>query len=311
MAYVAFDLDNTLGFFELTNPLAYLWSAEFLDNPEQAKPNHPLRLSTKLKAKLKRARDRFVDSLLADRHLLNLVLRPNLDAIMEPLVTAWRAGKVRTVIMYSNTSVSYSVELAKALIERKYNVPGMFRLLADHWHPSRTADRPATPPPRGEYVEPLKTITTLERLFRESIGTGGRLAKAGPKQIPLTSIMFVDDRIPKHHLEAQEAGGLTYLVPSRFVPKATVAQRQRIFLLAIEAMNRAGLMVDDEYLDSGFCYRDIPYDWTRIQKVRGAFDLFEWVWGEIQAVRTPRAAWKPDTEVLAATTREFLGRFTD
>lgn len=309
MAYVAFDLDNTLGFFEFTNPLAYLWSPEFLNNPEQSKSNHSLRLSTKLKAKLKRARDRFVESLLADHHLLQLVLRPNLDAILEPLVASWRAGKVRAVIMYSNTSVSYSLELAKALIEHKYNVPGMFHLLADHWHPSRTADRPTTPS-RGEYVEPLKTITTLERLFRESIGTGGRLAKAGPKHIPLQSILFVDDRQPKHALEAQESGGLTYLVPSRFVPKATVAQRRRILLLAIEAINRAGLMVDDEYLDSGFCYRDIPYDWTRTKKVRGAPQLFEWVWDEIHAVRTPRVAWQPDTDHLAATTRDFLGQFS-
>lgn len=305
MAYVAFDLDNTLGFFELTNPLAYLWSPEFLNNPEQRRPNLTLRLSSKLKGKLKKARDRFAESLLADEALLHLVLRANLDAVMLPLVAAWRAGKIAAVIIYSNTSVAYSTELAKDLIERKYNVPGMFSLLADHWHPSRTADRPATPPAAGTYVEPQKTIATLERLFHEA-----KLSKGKVKQIPLANILFVDDRQPKHMLEAQEPLGLTYLVPTRFIPKVTGPQRRRILLLAIEAMNRAGLMTNEEYLDSGFCYRDIPYDWTRVKKIKGFPDLFQWTWDEIQAVKTLRSPWKPDTEALTATTREFLSQFS-
>jgi len=140
MAYVAFDLDNTLGFFELTNPLAFLWSPDFLENPEQSAVNQRLEISSKLNTKLKRARATFADSLLNDSDLLSLVIRPNIDAILVPLLK--NKKKLKAVIIYSNTGVTYSMELAKYLIEKKFRAPGLISLMADHWHPLRVADRP-------------------------------------------------------------------------------------------------------------------------------------------------------------------------
>ena len=88
MAYVAFDLDATLGFFELTNPFAHFWSPNYLENPEQSAVNKRLDISPRLKAKLARVRTTFANSLLRNPHLLDIVLRPNLDAILTQLLAA-------------------------------------------------------------------------------------------------------------------------------------------------------------------------------------------------------------------------------
>ena len=321
--YVAFDLDNTLGFFELTNPLAYLWSPEFLRNPEQSAPNSPLQISKKLSVKLQKARKTFVKLLAKKEELLWLVLRPNLGALMEPLVAAWRAGRIKAVVIYSNTSVSYSMELGAALIEEAFGAPGLFRLAADHWSPLRAADRIAPPAvPTGNptaYVEPLKTVETLRVLLRKAVAgaSGGKSAStsrsasaSAVRPIPLKKVMFVDDRRPKHALAAQEAEGLTYLVPSHYRPAGAavpLVARQHIFALALEAMDRAGLLHDKEYLESGFCSRDIPHSWTKIHPVRGLNDLLQWVWGEIASVRLGREGWKEDTAELVAAALEFFG----
>jgi hypothetical protein len=142
MAYVAFDLDATLGFFEITNPLAFLWSPDWLENPEQSALNGRLTLSHGLRVKLSRARIAFANALFANKELLNIVLRPNLDAFFPHLIQAKKAKKVKSIIIYSNTSVTYSMELAKALIEKKFRAPRLFSLMADHWNPLRSADRP-------------------------------------------------------------------------------------------------------------------------------------------------------------------------
>jgi len=97
MAYVAFDLDNTLGFFELTNPLAFLWSPDFLENPEQSAINHRLEISTSLNNKLKKARTTFANSLLEDSSILSIIIRPNIDAIITPLL---KKNNLKTMIIY-------------------------------------------------------------------------------------------------------------------------------------------------------------------------------------------------------------------
>jgi hypothetical protein len=311
-AYVAFDLDNTLGFFELTNPLAYLWSPEYLSNPEQSAPNAPLEVSARLLAKLRRARDYFAMTLAGKEELLWIVLRPNLWAIMDPLVRAKRAGNLGAVVIYSNTGVSYSVELGKDLIERVWRVPGLIRVTADHWSPLRTADRVDPPSANAEdYVEPLKTIDTLQTLFRKATrgNSSVRRSRKAHAPIPLQRILFVDDRSQKHALSAQEEGGLTYLVPTRYVPAAAdvpVVARQHLFAMALEAMDRAGLLRDKEYLESGFCHRDIPHSVTKLERIRGFADLFTWVWEEMQSVRLPRKGWEDDGAALAAAAKRFF-----
>lgn len=290
MAHVAFDLDNTLGFFELTNPLAYFWSPELIENPEQSRVNGPVEISHKLRKKLSRARVHFANAILADRQLLFMILRPNIGVILQPLLKAWRAGDVAAVIIYSNTGVTYSMELAEYLIERHWRTP-LFDLAADHWHPLREADHPKRPPP-NRYVEPLKTIETLKKLFR---------AATGARRGPLTeSIVFVDDRQPKHKLAEQESEGLSYVVPTSYFPRVSAELRKRILGYAVQALDRERLLGNPEYLQSPFCYRNIPYDFTKIHELRGFPDLFNYVSGQVLRVDAPRIPWRDDTMTLSA-----------
>ena len=297
MAYVAFDLDATLGFFEITNPLAFLWSPDWLENPEQSALNGRLTLSHGLRVKLSRARIAFANALFANKELLDIVLRPNLDAFFPKLVEAKRTKRVKSIIIYSNTSVTYSMELAKMLIEKKFRAPRVFSLMADHWSPLRDADRPRVDP--GRYVQPEKTITTLKVLFR-------RATKSSTADVSPDKIMFMDDRHPKHKLEAQEKEGLKYIVPSAFYPQFTERQKKKIIFLALKALDEQGVISDSDYLSSGFCNRVIPYNNGMRHTVSGFVDLFKYVWDRMVAVECPDRPWVPDTAELEAQVDEFL-----
>ena len=287
MAYIAFDLDSTLGFFELTNAFAFLWSPDFLENPEQSAPNAHLEISAKLNRKLAKARQTFAANLLKDPDLLSTVLRSNIDDMILPILQAKK--DVKAVIIYSNTGVTYSMELAKYLIEHKYRSPGLIALMADHWHPLRVADRPRYVP-EGRYVQPEKTIKTLQVLFRSVTGVAP----------PPSAILFVDDRTPKHTLEAQEAEGLTYIVPKPFVPTISAYNRKRLLFMAFESLQVSGVL-DKEYLDSGFCNRSIPYDNTKQLTVRGFPALLKFVWGQIMNVGDK--TWTDDKDLKAHITK--------
>jgi hypothetical protein len=295
MAYVAFDLDNTLGFFEITNKFAFLWSPSFLDNPEHSIVNRPLNLPSSLSQQLKRARQIFVDKLLEDKDILNTIIRPNIDSLILPLLEAKKKGKLKTIIIYSNTGVSYSLELAKAILEKKYGTE-IFSLLADHWHPLRAADHKDHRP--GHYVEPYKTIQTLTLLFKS--------ATKEKANIPYKNILFVDDRMPKHTLQVQEVEGLTYLVPTHFVPKITHLQKDYLLFLAWMSLEEAGLLRNPDYFRSGFCTRNIPYEITKVYTIRGFPDLLAYVFQSVEHVKGSVRAWVPDTASLKAKMTRFL-----
>lgn len=298
MAYIAFDLDNTLGFFELTNPLAFLWSPDFLENPEQSAHNVSLEINAKLKLKLKNARSIFAKYLLNDPEFLDIILRPNLDVVFSQIINAKDAGRVKAIIIYSNTGVTYSMELAKELIEQKYNSPDLINLMADHWHPLRVADRPRYIP-EGRYVQPEKTIKTLKLLFNKATGRRG--------VPPTNKIMFMDDRTPKHKLQEQEADGLTYIVPKAFFPEVRIYHKKALLFLALESMQRAGLLSDASYLSSGFCHRQIrSHGNKQVYFLDGFPSLYKYVWNEMYRVEGVNTPWIPDTISLNAELARFL-----
>ena len=294
MACVAFDLDCTLGFFEIVNPLANLWSTDHLTNPEQSRNNSRLRISVTLRQKLQRARETFAQSLLKDLSILKTVLRSNLDALFLPLLEAKRARLLKTIIIYSNTSSNYSVQLAKYLIESIYQT-NVFSLEANHWHPLRAAD--FVNQKNGKYVEPYKTMETLQKLFKKA------LHQKAP--IPAKNILFVDDRIPKHRLEENEAEGLTYIVPTPYAPAVTAEQRDYILFLAFNALVSQGLTKNAEYLNSGFCNRNIPYDYTKIHRIDGLTPLLEYVRKSMDDA-SDGSTWVSDTRKLSSEVRAFL-----
>ena len=289
MAHVAFDLDRTLGFFEIVSPLAFLWSKEFLSNPEQSAVNSALRISKKLELQLTKARESFARSLLGEPALLFTVLRPDLSEMINPLL---RAKCFKTAIIYSNTGVSYSVELAKFIIEKQYKAPNFFSLTADHWHPLRDEDR------TDKFTEPKKTIGTLQKLFRR--------ATHARKDVPIKNIMFVDDRTPKHDLTAQEKDGLVYMHLLPYVPSVTDKQRDQLLFLAVAALDKHGLLRYTEYLQSPFCYRNIPYEYTKQHPIRGFRELLSFVKASMYHVEADKTNWEKGLPYIRETMRDYL-----
>ena len=289
MAYVAFDLDRTLGFFECISPLAFLWSKDFLFNPEHLRVNQNIRISRKLDTQLARARETFARSLLADPDLFYRVIRPDLGEIITPLR---KPNVLKAAIIYSNTGVSYSVELAKFLIEMKYKVPVFFSLTADNWHPLRTDDF------IDKYTEPKKTIGTLQKLFRR--------AAARRTDIPLKNILFVDDRIPKHDLAAQEKDGLTYMNITPYVPSISNKQLDEILFLAVAALDKHGLLRSSEYLDSPFCNRNVPYDHTKQFSIHGFRELLSFVKQSMYHAKDKPTNWRRGTPYIKKVLSTYL-----
>jgi len=297
MTYVAFDLDNTLGYFETVGPLAYFFSPEFLSNVEERVGNR-LQLSSALIAKLADVRKNFALSLLKHPELLKKVLRPNIDVLIKPILKAKRSKPV-TVIIYSNTGNSFSTHLAKALIETKFKCPGLFSLIADVFHPLRAPETtPATPGENG-FLNPEKTVPVLMRLLQEG---ARRQTRGFQRYAPIhpESVAFVDDRTPIHRIAEAVPHGLTYIKPSPFAPKQTT-QRRDILALALEAMDGAGLLSNDEYLASGICHRRIGN-----KVIRGFPDLFSYVWEAMNESHIRPRTWVDDTFTLESQMRGFF-----
>lgn len=293
-AYAAFDLDLTLGCFEYIYIFAYLWSPEFLENPEMGEPNPPLKLSKRLEAKLQKARSRFAHHVLADPELLELVLRPNLDALIRPLLVLKRAGVLKAAVIYSNTNVNYTMEFAKILIERRYRAPGFFSMLVDQWHPIREDDVA-----RGEAGDPVKQMATLEKIFRRAVGEPRR-------KIRPADVVFVDDREPKHLVAEAESEGLTYIKVMPFCKKLTEPQRDRLLLLAFTSLQEAGVFETEEYMNSGFCHRNIPYDNGKIHRVNGFESLMDWITRSLKARMDLNVRWVDDTLAIDAAMGAFV-----
>jgi hypothetical protein len=289
MAFVAFDLDNTLGYFEAVGPLAFFMSPEFLQNPEEL-PTNPLKISKRLEGTLRIVRREFAAELLKRPDIIHAVLRPNLDALIKPILR-----KKMTVIIYSNTGNSFSTHLAKEMIERKYKSPGLIKLIADVFHPLRKPET-TNAGPRG-FMNPDKTFPVLERLLQEA---ANRHESLHPDRI-----VFVDDKTPMHSISNMTSHGLTYIKPTPYVPKLTKKTRQEILQIALGVMDKAGLLSDNEYLTSAFCFRRIQ----RIEGVvvlRGFPDLFSYVWKTMNQTYYPPSTWEDDTVTLESGMRRFL-----
>ena len=298
-AYAGFDVDMTLGFFELTNPLALFWSPELLENGATENGHPPL--SARLRARLAAARKHFADYLLNFPELLVFVLRPNISVLLIPLLKLRQAKKLKAVVLYSNTGVTYSLELAKQLLEGLFHVYGLIGAAADIWHPFRVADEVP------ETDEPLKRFETLVRLLRAASSK-----KSGPT-LPISpeQVVFVDDRQPRHALAAEEAHGLTYIVPTPFFSHPSKDAKKEILALALLALEGQGLLENEEYLSSPFCNRIVASAKTSRQKeIHGFESLKKLVEEELErGVGRYAGKWQDDTAELSAAMDAFVAKF--
>jgi len=288
MALVAFDLDNTLGFFYHIGIWADFFSVDTIENTFNRKINPGLRLSTSLKTKLRRAEALYIKKLLKSPKILKTILRPNLGEFIKPL----RETK-GTVVIYSNTWNSFTPRIAKALIETTYKCPGLFECLVDATHPIRREDWK-----EKTDGQPAKSFKTLKAIFTDLCDVKGHIEPS--------DILFVDDRYPRHKLYGE---GVKYLKPTAFDPKLTSPERMEIFRLGLDVLQETGLMDDEEYLKSDifFCKKYLSTDTTI--RIKGIEDLFKIVGKKILLEGVDGEPFKDDTKEIRKCMREYLGQF--
>jgi len=293
MACVAFDLDETIGNFRAIMYLANLWSIDMMNALDQ-RGGPTFIPSPTLRTTLERVKETFATYLFRDKETLDLIIRPNIHEILEPLLQAKRSRHLKTMIIYSNTGVTYTIELAERLLEQIFKTTNLFSLKADWWHPLRTADKITTA--GGVIMD--KRIETLQLLFQKGLKS--------KKKIPLGNILFIDDRIPRHTLAEQIPEGLTYIVPTPFQPTIPAKQKEYILFMAFAAMQQHGLLDNKEYLDSRFCHRMIHLSSPEGKSVRidSLPELFGAVGKLLLAVEGE--PWKSDSAALRTGVRAFL-----
>lgn len=300
MSYVAFDLDNTLGYFYHVMPVAAFLSAETLENASYMRHNITFKLSPTLKAKMAAAEAAYIQAIAERPHLVRVILRPNLDALMRPILVGRQNGRVRSVAIYSNTDNTFSMRLAIALIEARYNVKGLFCAAVDATHPIRKPDFERT-----EGGEPLKTFKVLRSIFRKLCGA----------KLPIqpNEIVFVDERPKRHALSNYEADGLTYIQPTVYAPEIPRTHKKEIFKLLLDVLEEQGLLADPEYMDSCIfhCMRQryvAGWGTRRFGPIDGFHELAAHAAAEIAHAGSGAIPFKDDTAALRRAILRGLAR---
>jgi hypothetical protein len=237
MALIAFDLDNTLGYFSHVGAWADFFSIETLENSFNLTINPKFKISPTLKKILREAEANYNSKLLANPQILRTILRPNLDAMITPLIKAKQEGLIRAICIYSNTWNTYSVHLGKFLIETLYECPNLFDIVIDASDPIRRGDWELRP--QGQQI---KTYGVLKEIFRKLCKVKGSIAPS--------DILFIDERLTKHNIAINELEGLVYLKPSVFSPKIPLETSKQIFRIGLQVLEESGLASNTEYLDS-------------------------------------------------------------
>jgi len=296
MSLVAFDLDNTLGFFDVVGPWGEFFSVDLLENSVNTLKNPGQIFSPTLKRRLRKVEAAVLKAIRGNPEILEMIIRPNLDALLLPIIQAKRKGKVTAVCIYSNTPNTYSMYLAKALIEDIYEYPGFFDCMVDATQELRADDWKRKE--KGS-SEPLKTLSTLRCIFKDLCGIKGTIR---PDQV-----LFVDERLKKHALEIEEARGLTYLKPTVYSPPVSKALKEKCFETILLAIDGTGLFEDKEYLESGIL-NCVKYDLLSKStvKIEDIFELLKYVEDMAEHPWVAPTEFKDDSKAIRQTVLKFL-----
>lgn len=295
MALVAFDLDNTLGFFYHIGIWADFFSVETVENTFNRKINPRFSISDSVEQTMRRAQKVFIEKLLRQPDLLNLILRPNLDAMILPLIKAKKQGIIRAICIYSNSWNPFVLHVAKELIETIYRCKGFFDCLVDASHPIRAYDWSLE-----AHGEPSKNLITLKKIFRNLCNVKGPI---NPEDI-----LFLDDREPKHDLAKLESEGLIYLKPTKFDPVLTKKDHEKIFMLGLDVLNECDLLEDSEYLESDIFHCNKYKSMTELKRISSIYDLLEMAEKRLRKEGLDGKGFMNDTQYILKTIRHFLER---
>lgn len=297
---VAFDLDNTLGCFDGIYPWGHFFSVDELENDVNS-----LEIDTppSLKGRLKKAERLFIEKIREYRALFSVILRPNLDALIKPLIRAKRIGTVRAICIYSNTSSTFTMYFAKQVIEEMYGCPGFFDCMVDATDPIRKYDWEQS----KESSQPLKTFLVLKRIFKEYCGVNNTITP--------DRILFVDDRKERHHLTNEEKNGLTYLQVTPYVPDITSRMREMIYTIGLEVLLETNLVDYPPYLFSNI-FETKREKRTASGKratadIKGMFDMLEYTETVVLSPWSRPIDFSDDTAAIRRVMTLFVKRCGD
>ena len=168
MAYIGFDLDETLGRFNtpyfytiFLQPHTVLYRGEWSGVYDRHKyVQEPIPLSPGLENKLNKAFTIFAECLASKEPALGL-LRPSMIEIARRLYELKQEGLVKAVVIYSNNGNLALLHLAAKMIEILANAPGLFCNYIHWYHPSRSMEIEKKTAGVG-----YKTLAVLKEAFK-------------------------------------------------------------------------------------------------------------------------------------------------
>jgi hypothetical protein len=133
-----------------------------------------------------------------------------------------------------------------------------------------------------------------------------QLCGVSPHTLHPRDIIFIDDRSVRHKLIENVPHGLTYIKPISFVGQTTERQKQKLFRMALEAMETHGLLRDREYLRSPLCHRLVgTMHGTRIL-IRGFPELFQAVWHDMEEQKAAAVSVQSERGQIRRTLQKAL-----
>lgn len=236
MAYIGFDLDETLGRFPGVEYPLFMMQPDIVYEL-QNKPINPQRVSSPfvasatLKATFKKNFRRFT-ALMAEKERGNSpngLLRPGIIEIMKKLGTMKKEGKVKKMLIYSNNGNMGTLQFVSKMLDILTGHNNLFCTLVDWYDPLRDAEVIA-----GNPGAATKSLSVLKAAFK----------RCTREEIPDSSIYFFDDLYPEHPDLSSKLGDNYYRVnPYKIDADMTVG-----YECAYTVLKESGLIENEEYL---------------------------------------------------------------
>lgn len=186
MAYIVFDLDETLG--KLFTPYYFLCDLRYEKANRNTTPERAVPPPPELAPVLDDTYRRFVEYVAAieksDRPLG--IIRPGILSAFEKFADLKSRGVIKGCVIYSNNGHLPSVEFARDVIEEAVGSPGLFCDCIHWYHPARQAEYILNARGRSSPGSADKTWAVLSRILRE--GPCG-----APEDLQPSQVYFFDD----------------------------------------------------------------------------------------------------------------------
>jgi hypothetical protein len=243
MAYVGFDLDETLGRFSVPSyasfflqPKSGVYESIFSGIYGSNRVPEAIPLSAGLKARLDNAFDLFVNCLVEkeDAQPALGLIRPSMIPFIRRLYELKQVGAVKAVIIYSNNGNPALLHLAAKMLEKLANAPGLFCDYIHWFHPLRANEITFGRPGMAS-----KSIQTLLKALNTST------CNPTGEQISVDKVYFFDDSTPPHYNISQFLGDRYFhLKPYNYDADPNV-----ILECFKNVMEASGLTTDQEYYE--------------------------------------------------------------